>query len=55
MLYRHEELAALVDYFGAIKDPRDDRGKRHRIIDIFIMTIYGCMWGIVTSSTWHES
>jgi predicted transposase YbfD/YdcC len=45
MIYRHEELEVLAGYFKAMEDPRDDRGKRHRMVDIFIMCIYGCMWG----------
>jgi predicted transposase YbfD/YdcC len=45
MIYRHDELNALADYFKGIDDPRDDRGKRHRLIDIFIMAVYGLTWG----------
>jgi predicted transposase YbfD/YdcC len=45
MIYRHEKLEVLVAYFDAIDDPRDDRGKRHRLIDIFIMCVYGLAWG----------
>jgi predicted transposase YbfD/YdcC len=45
MIYRHESLDSLVFYFAGIEEPRDNRGKRHRLIDIFIMTIYGCLWG----------
>jgi predicted transposase YbfD/YdcC len=45
MIYRHESLDSLAGYFAAIEEPRDNRGKRHRLIDIFIMTIYGCLWG----------
>jgi predicted transposase YbfD/YdcC len=45
MIYRHESLDSLVGYFAAIEEPRDNRGKRHRLTDIFIMTIYGCLWG----------
>jgi predicted transposase YbfD/YdcC len=45
MIYRHESLDSLANYFANIEDPRDSRGKRHRLIDVFIMTIYGCLWG----------
>jgi predicted transposase YbfD/YdcC len=45
MIYRHESLDSLAGYFAAIEEPRDNRGKRHRLIDIFVMTIYGCLWG----------
>jgi predicted transposase YbfD/YdcC len=45
MIYRHESLDSLAAYFAAIEEPRDNRGKRHRLIDIFIMTLYGCLWG----------
>lgn len=45
MIYRDEELNALAQIFGVIEDPRDERGKQHRLIDIFIMTIYGTLWG----------
>jgi predicted transposase YbfD/YdcC len=45
MIYRHEGLETLASYFEDIDDPRDNRGKRHRLIDIFIMAIYGLTWG----------
>jgi predicted transposase YbfD/YdcC len=45
MIYRHENLESLASYFAAIEEPRDNRGKRHRLIDLLIMTIYGCLWG----------
>jgi predicted transposase YbfD/YdcC len=45
MIFRYERLDALVGYLETISDPRDDRGKRHRLIDIFVMTIFGCLWG----------
>lgn len=31
--------------FKVLEDPRDRRGKRHNLIDILIMTIYGILCG----------
>jgi predicted transposase YbfD/YdcC len=39
------ELNTLIRIFGQIEDSRDARGKRHRLIDIFVMAIYGLLWG----------
>jgi len=45
MKYKLEPLNTLAAILSAIEDPRDERGKRHRLIDIFILTIYGLLWG----------
>jgi len=45
MVYKYESLNTLAEIFGAIEDPRDNRGKRHRLLDIFILTIFGLLWG----------
>jgi len=45
MNYKDESLSTLADSFRSIEDPRDDRGKLHKLIDIFIMVVYGCLWG----------
>jgi predicted transposase YbfD/YdcC len=45
MIYKSEGLNALARHFETIVDPRDNRGKIHRLIDIFIMSIYGSLWG----------
>jgi predicted transposase YbfD/YdcC len=45
MQYKCEPLNTLAAIFGAIEDPRDDRGKRHRLLDIFILTVFGLLWG----------
>jgi predicted transposase YbfD/YdcC len=45
MQYKFEPLNALAAVFGAIEDPRDRRGKRHRLLDIFILTVFGLLWG----------
>jgi predicted transposase YbfD/YdcC len=45
MIYRNESLDSLARHLGVIEDPRDDRGKLHRLIDILILSIYGMLWG----------
>ena len=45
MKYKFEPLNTLAAIFGAIEDPRDERGKRHRLLDVFILTVYGLLWG----------
>jgi len=45
MRYKFESLNTLAAIFSTIEDPRDERGKRHRLLDIFILTIYGLLWG----------
>jgi predicted transposase YbfD/YdcC len=45
MLYKHESLNTLAAVFSTIEDPRDSRGKRHRLLDVFILTIFGLLWG----------
>jgi len=45
MQYKFEQLNTLAAIFGAIEDPRDNRGKRHKLLDIFILTIFGLLWG----------
>ena len=45
MEYKYEPLNTLAAIFGAIDDPRDNRGKRRRLLDIFILTIFGLLWG----------
>jgi predicted transposase YbfD/YdcC len=43
--YKFEPLNTLATVFDAIEDPRDERGKRHRLLDIFILTVFGLLWG----------
>ncbi len=45
MQYKFEPLNTLGAIFGSIEDPRDNRGKRHKLLDIFIMTVFGLLWG----------
>ena len=45
MRYKYEPLNTLAAIFSTIEDPRDERGKRHKLLDIFILTIYGLLWG----------
>ena len=45
MQYKYEPLNTLAAIFGVIEDPRDNRGKRHKLLDIFILTIFGLLWG----------
>ena len=45
MIYRNMQLNTLSQILSTIEDPRDERGKKHRLIDIFLLTIYGSLWG----------
>ena len=36
----------LFERFEVLEDPRDERGKRYKLIDILIMTIYGLLCGL---------
>jgi predicted transposase YbfD/YdcC len=45
MQYKFESLNTLAAIFGSIEDPRDNRGKRHKLLDIFILTVFGLLWG----------
>jgi predicted transposase YbfD/YdcC len=45
MRYRDEPLNTLAAAFAAIDDPRDNRGKRHRLVDIFVLAAFGLLWG----------
>jgi predicted transposase YbfD/YdcC len=45
MQYKYEPLNTLAGIFGAIEDPRDNRGKLHKLLDIFILTVFGLLWG----------
>ena len=40
-----KERASVFSEFTAIQDPRDNRGKRYALIDLFIMVIYGVLNG----------
>jgi predicted transposase YbfD/YdcC len=39
------ERISVFSKFSAIPDPRDNRGKRYKLIDIFVMVIYGILNG----------
>ena len=45
MQYKFEPLNSLAAIFGTIEDPRDVRGQRHKLLDIFILTVFGLLWG----------
>jgi len=45
MQYKYDSLNTLAAVFSAMEDPRDNRGKRHKLLDIFILAIYGTLWG----------
>jgi len=45
MQYKFEPLNTLAAIFSTIEDPRDNRGKRHKLLDIFILAVYGLLWG----------
>ena len=38
-------MKSLFNHFEVLEDPRDIRGKKHELINIFIMTIYGILCG----------
>lgn len=38
-------MKTLYEHFEILEDPRDIRGKRHDLINIIIMTIYGVLCG----------
>ena len=38
-------MKSLFDLFEMLKDSRDIRGRKHELIDILIMTIYGILNG----------
>lgn len=61
MRYKFESLNTLAAIFGSIKDTRDNRGKRHKLLDIFILTVFGLLWGhtdftnMVADLKYHEA
>jgi len=61
MQYKFELLNTLAAILGSIEDPRDNRGKRHKLLDIFIMTVFGLLWGhtdftnMVIDLKYHET
>jgi predicted transposase YbfD/YdcC len=61
MEYKYEPLNTLAAIFGTIEDPRDERGKRHKLLDIFILTVFGLLWGhtdftnMVIELKYHET
>jgi predicted transposase YbfD/YdcC len=61
MQYKYESLNTLAAIFDSIEDPRDNRGKRHKLLDIFILTVFGLLWGhtdftnMVIELKYHEA
>ena len=41
-----KQMKTLFEKFEVLEDPRDIRGKRYKLIDILIMTIYGILCGL---------
>ena len=39
-------MKSLFEEFDVLEDPRDIRGKKHKLIDILVMTIYGLLYGL---------
>ncbi len=39
-------MKTLFEEFEVLEDPRDLRGKRYKLIDILVMTIYGLLYGL---------
>ena len=38
-------MKTLFNHFEVLEDPRDIRGKKHKLINILILTIYGTLCG----------
>ena len=38
-------MKSLYNHFEILDDPRDTRDKKHKLIDILIMTVYGILCG----------
>lgn len=38
-------MKSLFEHFEILEDPRDIRGKKHELINILILTIYGILCG----------
>jgi predicted transposase YbfD/YdcC len=61
MQYKFESLNTLAAIFGSVKDLRDNRGKRHKLLDIFILAVFGLLWGhtdftnMVIELKYHEA
>ena len=45
MVYRNMGINSLAEYFLGIEDSRDERGKRHRLIDILVLAVIGFLSG----------
>jgi predicted transposase YbfD/YdcC len=45
MKYKHESLALLAEKLAQVDDPRADKGKMHRLVDILLLAIIGTLWG----------
>lgn len=41
----------IMEYFQTLPDPRMDRRKRHRLIDIMVLTVYAVISG---AETWEK-
>jgi len=61
MIYRNMHLDSLAQILSTIEDPRDNRGKLHRLVDVFILAIIGILWGhtdftnMVVELKYHEA
>ena len=38
-------MKTLINHFELLEDPRDIRGKKHKLVDILVMTVYGILCG----------
>ena len=38
-------MKTLINHFELLEDPRDIRGKKHNLVDILVMTVYGILCG----------
>jgi predicted transposase YbfD/YdcC len=43
--YKYEGLAAIAEKLDQIDDPRAAKGKRHRLVDILLLAMFGSLWG----------
>lgn len=44
---QEKQLHTFFDVFKDLNDPRDERGKRHKLIDVIVISIYGMLCGYI--------
>lgn len=51
MTQKHTHSAAIAEYFSSVSDPRIDRTKRHKLIDMIIVAICAIICG---AKSWDD-